>query len=415
MSCITAFLARLGMAIIITVPAVAQSGKKQKLPKWKIDPYTKNEPAAMEKAGYVSFGPFGFGEHAGKDVSTARIEAEMGKGVRFRWVETKHFKLGSALEKWIIPMDREVKKKLRAELKELKKKIPRIKVKVKALDPWLRLHLFAHRLEKLYADFSKRLGVKDDSFPSKRGTYVDGRYMGEGPYIGQPAKYTVLLCHRSGDYTRYLRTYIGMAQTFAKRHNYKIIGSLFVGTASELYEGQLKHDTAMHTHVFFNVVQQLINGFKFYTHDLPVWFKEGMAHWYGRNVSRKYNNFDQNESTDADLKKTWRWKAKVRALVVMNTYTPAADMLTWRDYGQITFKNHMLCWSRIDYLMTLGDEKFSLFLHAMKGVIDQSTNLASGKEILKLQRKALKESWRINALTFDEKWKEYVLSTYPVR
>ena len=65
--------------------------------------------------------------------------------------------------------------------------------------------------------------------------------------------------------------------------------------------------------------------------------------------------------------------------------------------------------------MTLGDEKFSLSLHAMKGVIDQSTNLASGKEILKLQRKALKESWRINALTFDEKWKEYVLSTYPVR
>ena len=47
-------------ALAASAAAQAPTGR-EKLPKWKIDPYTKNEPAALTKAGYVSYGPFPFG------------------------------------------------------------------------------------------------------------------------------------------------------------------------------------------------------------------------------------------------------------------------------------------------------------------------------------------------------------------
>ena len=45
--------------VLVAPSALAQ--EKDKLPKWRIDPYTKNDPEAMAKAGYLNFGPFRFG------------------------------------------------------------------------------------------------------------------------------------------------------------------------------------------------------------------------------------------------------------------------------------------------------------------------------------------------------------------
>lgn len=403
------------VACLLCVCPVLAQDKTDKLPKWKIDPYTKNDPKLMKKAGYVSYGPFGFGEIGDKEVSTEAIEKELGD-IKLIWVETAHFKIGSALARWPIPTDRTVKKKLRAELAELKEKLPKVNEKTRVLDPWLRLHLFAQRVENLYKRFQQIMEVTDEDFPPKKGMLVKGRYMGEGPYLGQPAKYTILMCQKESDYTRYLRTYIGMAQTFAKRHNFKVTGSLFTGTAAELYEGSLKHDTAMHCHIMFNTIQQLINGYRMYTFDMPVWFKEGMGHYFERLVSLKYNNFDQNESNSADIRKTWKWKPKVRALVITKSdkLRSWSEMLSWRDFGQIKFTDHMVLWARMDYLFSLGDKGIRVYLDGMKGSIDP-TSQGLSKAILKVQREAFRNAWNGNAVKLDEKWMEYAKETYPTR
>ena len=59
------------LPIAAAAAALATSlfAQADKLPKWKIDPYTKNDPQAMAKAGYVSFGPFNFGTIAEKTVT----------------------------------------------------------------------------------------------------------------------------------------------------------------------------------------------------------------------------------------------------------------------------------------------------------------------------------------------------------
>src|SRR5262245_20697831 len=156
----------------------------------KVDPYTKDDPGAKEKAGYASYGPFRFGD----DHTTSQIETTLG-GIPLIWVETEHFKLGSALPEHALTGDAAESKKLKKELERLAERLPDVKVKVKKLDPWLRLHLFAQRLEDLYAGFLTRFRLAESDFPTAppdASKKQAGGYMGEGRYLGMPAKFTVL-------------------------------------------------------------------------------------------------------------------------------------------------------------------------------------------------------------------------------
>jgi len=125
---------------------------------WKKDPYTEADPDRMAAAGYVSFGPFAWGDNH----DTARIEHVLGDGVKLLWVETAHFKIGSSLPPYKIPHDKTERRKLRDELERLDAKLPAVKPRTRTLDRWLRLHLFAQRLEDTYADFCERIDVKPE-------------------------------------------------------------------------------------------------------------------------------------------------------------------------------------------------------------------------------------------------------------
>jgi hypothetical protein len=131
--------------LVFAASALAQAGKADKA-KWRLDPYTKGDPAAMAKLGYVSFGPFPFGNIADKPTDSAKIDATL-EFIQIRWVETKHFRIGLNLPEWPVPVDPETRGKIRRELEELQKVLPSVNPKIRILDPWLRVHLTAMRLE----------------------------------------------------------------------------------------------------------------------------------------------------------------------------------------------------------------------------------------------------------------------------
>ena len=86
------------------------------VPAFTQDPYTRGDPAAMEKAGYVSFGPFEW--RAGH--TTDDVRRALGGSPLF--VETAHFRIGCALPAYR-PPDRKARKKLTAELGQLRRQV----------------------------------------------------------------------------------------------------------------------------------------------------------------------------------------------------------------------------------------------------------------------------------------------------
>ncbi len=387
----------------------------EKTPKWRLDPYTKNDSKLMAKAGYLSYGPFAFGNLADKPVTSTNIDASL-EFIQILWIETAHFRIGTNLPAWSVPMEAETKAKVRKELDELATKLPGINPKTRTLDPWLRAHLTAQRMEKLYAETSELFGVKDEDFPtdpSKVMATPGARYMGYGPYLGMKDKYLVLVFEKQGSFRQYMKTYLGRDSATPQRWHFKETSSILFTCATEDDVRPLKHDTALHCALAFNVSQNLIDGFRYYNYDMPVWIREGFGHWNCRRIDPKYPNFDQNEGSLADIKLIDRWEPYCRNLVTANgKFAPFAEAYTWRDFGAITFNDHVAIWSRMDWLMSQGPERWRHFLFQVKGRVDANWG-PDQNDLVGATRDALQQAYGVSVLDFDRKWGDWVKATYP--
>jgi len=399
-------------------PEPAKPRKQEKVPKWRIDPFTKNAPAALQAAGYLSYGPFPFGSLAGKPVSTARIDEALGRHVEMLWLETKHFRIGVDLPPFTVPMDPETRGKIRRELEQLQAKLPSVDPKAKVLTPWLRAHLVAQRLENLHAEVSALFGVKDEDFPADPSKVVrlpDVRYMGQGPHFGMKEKFLVLLFEKMGPFQQYTKDFLGRDTLFGQRWHFTEVGALLFTIAGECDDGRNKDDTALHCALAFNVGQNLLDGFRHYSYELPVWITEGFSHWLCRRVDPHWPNFDQNEGSIADMKKVWRWEPYVRNLVASGgRFAPFPEAYAWRDFGDITFNDHVAIWSRIDWLLSMGPDKWQKFLFLVKGRVDEQW-LPDQSDLVGAVRDALQQAYGIPVLDFDRRWGEWVKATYPTQ
>ena len=402
-------------ALALGLLAGAAAAQEPKLPKWRIDPYTKNKPEALAKAGYVSFGPFPFGNLGPNEATSTDIEKTL-PFLQIHWIETQHFRLGIELPAFTLPEDLETRRKIRRELERLGEKLPGIDPKTRTLDPWLRAHLFAQRVEDIYDEFSKLAGVKDADFPQDPDKLLisSGPYMGQGPFLGMKKKYLLLLFEKEASFLTYMRTYLGRDSHYGQRWHCKDVGCLLYTIATECDEGRFKNnDTALHCNVAFNVSQNLLDGFRHYSYDLPVWIREGLGHWFERRVDGKWNSFDQNEGSPADMKKEARWEPYVRGLLTNGgKYAPFTEAYGWRDFGNITFNDHTTIWSRVDFLMKFGPEKWRTFLFGIKGRVTREW-VPDQTDLVGATRDALQQAYGFSALQFDEKWSEWVKATYP--
>ena len=375
----------------------------------KVDPFTKGDPLTMLKAGYLSFGPFELGD--GHD--TKKVEELLGD-LGIAWAETAHFKIGCSLSPLTMPTGRDGNT-LSRELEELKKVLPAVDPRPKYLPTWLRLHLYARRLEALYADFEKRIGVGDDEFPTGPEQVDYKNYKGEGPYLGQRGKYVVLLFDRASSFARYARAFFDNRQRYTIRHHFRLVDSLLLMTCEEFAEGRFREEAALHAHVVFNAVHLLLDGYHHYNHDLPAWFSEGFAQWHVRRLDPRFTSWNAVVEYGTDWRPITEWAPMVRNLLTTKSVPPGATTMRWWDFESPRFSDRVVFWSRVDWVLSLGDKKLKAYLDTMKEPFDRASRLPSRNELIARQDEALKKAWGLDVDSFDQYWSAWALKTYQER
>ena len=405
----------LGLACgVLGQGAFAQKASKEDA--WKKDPYTQGEPAAMKKMGYVSFGPLVWGDdHDSRKIHDMMPEAKI------LWLETAHFRIGSSLQAFKLPKSSKARRRILLEVKELAKRLPRVKSKPRSISPWLRLHLYAARLERIYSQWQSLLAVSDSNFPSASNPLprTSPKYMGRGPYLGMPDKFSVLLLKKASNLTRYA---VKNGQAMPKEPtpicvNFLERGSILFGTCSEIIHHSLDPDHRLHSHIIFNTSLLMIRGFKDYTHIIPAWIREGAANYIVRKHDPDTHDFSGMKNWNKSKAYPKEWHIYARRFAKNGLGSPSRKLCLLSDPSEMTFNEHICAWSIVDFLSQLDQGKqFAQFVARLKAPMPALPGkLPSYDTILAAQETALKDVFGFTYESLDTAWKQYAIRTYPRR
>lgn len=374
------------------------------------DPFTGGDPALMQAVGIEAYAPFPWAD----DYTTKDIVTELGEVLRIRFAETKHFRIGIALPDAPWPIDKDEKRALQQEVDALAAKLPKLKPRPKEVSSWLLLHLYAQRLEALYGDFSARIGFLEPPAGAVPGdSSADGEApkvaLGQGPYLGQHGKFCLLVLPRRSDLGRFLRRFCGrISDDPVSHHAVRSRSMLFVTTPDVRSKG-LSTERALHCNIVYGTIVNFVQGYRGFTYEIPVWNVEGLAHWYRLRLDPKYNTIANLVETQWGLLQDADWPQKARARAEAGSFAPFETLVTWRLADCTDLHKHVMMWSRMDFLMSLGDDKLGRYLASLKSL---PTTGAPRELVLAQQQRALREVYGFDDAAFDRAWVEFTKAAY---
>lgn len=384
----------LTLSILLSAqPLSAQRNKKQ--PKCTL---CGHDAELLERNG-VSHGPFPFARTTSEDIQIDMFWDAV-------WIETEHFRIAAELRPWKVPESE--RKAYRAELTELQKKWPAIKPKKATLDPWLRAHLLADRCERAYAQFEELMGITPETFADVEG--LRARKM--GPYLGMPDKFEIMIFQDRAPFREFMEKTWGLTYVKPQRWNNVDRGCLWFGLNAE--EEDVRHDQHLHNMIRHNIAHNMLDGYMFYSYDLPVWISEGFAHWFERDNDPRFNMFDTVEGSFHAGKSLEKWAPEVRKLVIKGDAATYSSLLRRASFAEIDFNDHLVTWSKIDFLIQKDIKKFGQFVTGLKGR-KNDRGLPDASNLDGAQRDLFRELYGWTLPKLDETWTEWVLSTYPVK
>lgn len=261
--------------------------------------------------------------------------------------------------------------------------IPKIKVGNVFLDQHHALHLYAQRLEEAYKAYLDQYGFKHEVEQNgvrhlvmvfdqlRHANKAEPKYTGQG---GQGTTNGVKL--------------VGPKSVFCTHWNKT------VNPDDEAFHEYLVHNV-VHLFLASNYPNMLWLAKK------NGWLDEGLSHYF---TDKRFGKARTHCYQEQDEAKQWvltPWRPEVRKLVAIDKIPAFAEVVV-KHGEELTAEEHMFVWSWVQYLNDAYD-------HA-KFVV-----LISGLKEQKPLRDALQEAYGVSMFQFLDKWKKYVLETYPPR
>ena len=402
-------LARSGIGLLLVAGLLGQKPAPQTRAKVPPDPYLAGSAELRDKAGYVAIGEFPFGH----EVSTKDVSELLGSEPLI-WIETAHFRLGSALpplpmraigeggDEWVT--------RTRTELKRLAKRLPKVKPDTKELDPWLRAYLMAQRLEDLYAEVQSVLGVTDADFPASAEDPRLETFRGLGPFLGMPQKFTVLLLQKGSSHARYTRAHHQREIADPIRHHDRTFGCMYWGATLETANALFINDFALHAHLVFNIAHNLYTCYRSFGHEQPAWLVTGLAHWHSRRISPRFPTYDRKHDEDRSQRTAfWEWDKRVPGMMKNDTFEPLEVFLDRNNAGEFGIEQHIQSWAVVEFLMVAHRAALGNFIRICKHPFHARTKAPTEMELRIRQRDAMQTALGVTPAQLEQQWRQSVL------
>jgi hypothetical protein len=172
---------------------------------------------------------------------------------------------------------------------------------------------------------------------------------------------TVLLAEKSSALGRFHRRFLKIDEE--KSYRYMLPGgAMYLGISAEaMRENGYELDTALYCAVSAGIVGNLLDGLRDSYWSTPMWLDIGLGHWFSRRIDERFTYYAAGTTRHLgdDLHE---WQPRVRGLVSNDFEYSWNDMLNTLEWAQFTPQNHMLIWSRVDWMLQVEGAKLRDFL-----------------------------------------------------
>ncbi|MFH1999341.1 MAG: hypothetical protein ABIK28_06655 [Planctomycetota bacterium] len=221
-----------------------------------------------------------------------------------------------------------------------------------------------------------------------------------GPYFGCKGKFIVLLFEQEANVARYLASYMDNYSKKVYRYKIRTDDCLLLACNRDTFSSYEDEDCVFFCHVTSNMVRNLVSAYRGYKYNLPLWWMEGLTHWYCRKIDPEFYSPMNMADQKMDVRKDSEWEKKVYARVKNDYFRPAGEIIVINDPREMDFADHMMAWSRVDYLLSLGSEKAGKFMWIINELPYDDRN--TFEDVLKSQEKAMKEAWDLDPVNPDD-------------
>lgn len=316
------------------------------------------------------------------------------------YLETTHFRIASSLG----PMKLSAKDRTRLapELEKLAPYFPKLGTKPRALPPEVYIVLTGLRLESLYSEFQGLMKVTDADFPASRAAQAgQGPYMGDGPYLGEREKFEVVLHVDRQDHMDFTEWQRGIrANDTVRWHNRqpsKLIMSM------PCVDGDLRDDRWLWPHVAHNMAHMMLDGFKFFAYDPPLWLAEGLALWFEKRIEPESWTRDGGEGVFFEPDRSKDWGKDAEKLVKRKKHTSIAKLIAARGPADLDKDANITAWSITTFLIEKHPDEYAKLMGALKAQLDEK-GYPTGRKMGDLQRNQLRELWGWTPQQLEEAW-----------
>jgi len=253
-----------------------------------------------------------------------------------------------------------------------------IKVEKRRVEPHEALHLYSRRMESLFADYLRTLATDDAQFREKTWVFV---WFLPKDHVDGSRKFCEVSPTKGG------------VKLMGIHSRYSILGN----------RNEFRTDEQLHRNIVHSVSHLLLSAQRptaWIGNMKGGWLDEGLAHWFEDRVCGICDNYCMQEDNPNVSFEKGRYRFGIRKLVAKGDL-PSISEITSKNVDTLTVEMNAIVFSYVDYLIPMGGEKLDALVKKLKNKVPAG--------------EAVREVYGMNLLELEERWKAWVLETYPTR
>lgn len=368
------------------------------LPQSKPDPadcpVCHNKPTQMAREKVVNHGGFRFAHS-----QTKRVEAIFDHKLGIYWIEGEHIKLGFAEVEFTYGNNGNNTELTPPGNGALN------------MHPYSRAHAYLERAEEIYTRVQKILRVKDGDFPKLDGSGIaipskkkGAAYMGRGPYLGQQAKYEVLILPGPAEQQKYLNSSNGLQGLYTNRAH--LLDSGAISLVLHLADGEMWDDVGVWGYMSHYLTHAFVSGYRYDAYQAPLWLEVGLAHYVEREINHVYNCFCGGTKAAAAGALLNDWTEHVKNHLRKDSGPYLERILDRQAPSEFSLDDHMVAWSMTAYLIDKHSKDYAALVADMHGITKGKRSIGV-MQLTNAHRDAFSKHIDMSYAQFDKAWRRW--------